>query len=118
MNEYHACSIILLFIWRSFAYYTIQERLPIILTKVIDYLSREKESIAEQYNGDVCMKMYDNNNNNFQANTNSQFCCRQLVRMSKILLQIFHIWNMKCKRTRNLHCSPVQVDLIVAGKWW
>ncbi|KAJ8708145.1 hypothetical protein PYW08_010511 [Mythimna loreyi] len=30
---------------KSFAYYSLKERLPVILTKIIDYLSREKEKI-------------------------------------------------------------------------
>lgn len=34
---------------RSFAYITIKDRLPVILTKIIDTLSRNKESIAEKY---------------------------------------------------------------------
>jgi len=33
----------------SFAYATVKDRLPVILTKVIDLLCREKESIAHQY---------------------------------------------------------------------
>ncbi|CAK9826417.1 Damage-control phosphatase ARMT1 [Anthophora retusa] len=34
---------------RSFAYITIKDRLPVILTKIIDTLSRNKENIAEKY---------------------------------------------------------------------
>ncbi|XP_054283680.1 damage-control phosphatase ARMT1-like isoform X1 [Macrosteles quadrilineatus] len=34
---------------RSFAYVTVKDRLPVILTKVIDGLSRDKESIAAVY---------------------------------------------------------------------
>nr|XP_012136837.1 PREDICTED: UPF0364 protein C6orf211 homolog isoform X2 [Megachile rotundata] len=34
---------------RSFAYITIKDRLPVILTKIIDTLSRNKESIAQKY---------------------------------------------------------------------
>ncbi|OAD53528.1 Venom protein 2 [Eufriesea mexicana] len=34
---------------RSFAYITIKDRLPIILTKIIDTLSRNKEDIAQKY---------------------------------------------------------------------
>lgn len=34
---------------RSFAYITIKDRLPVILTKIIDTLSRNKEDIAEKY---------------------------------------------------------------------
>lgn len=40
-------------IHRSFAYYTIQERLPIILTKVIDQTTRDKDEIADLFNGEV-----------------------------------------------------------------
>lgn len=38
---------------RSFAYYTIQERLPIILTKVVDQTTRDKDEIAELFNEEV-----------------------------------------------------------------
>ena len=38
--------------FRSFAYKTISERMPVILTKVIDLLHREKADIGKQY-GDV-----------------------------------------------------------------
>lgn len=34
---------------RSFAYITLKDRLPVILTKIIDTLSRSKESIAQRY---------------------------------------------------------------------
>ncbi|KAG7206725.1 hypothetical protein KM043_000650 [Ampulex compressa] len=34
---------------RSFAYVTIKDRLPVILTKVIDSLSRNKENMVQQY---------------------------------------------------------------------
>ncbi|XP_053974631.1 damage-control phosphatase ARMT1-like isoform X2 [Hylaeus anthracinus] len=34
---------------RSFAYITIKDRLPIILTKIIDTLSRDKDNIARKY---------------------------------------------------------------------
>ncbi|KAJ8679706.1 hypothetical protein QAD02_015493 [Eretmocerus hayati] len=34
---------------RSFAYTTLKDRLPVILTQIIDTLSRTKESIAEKY---------------------------------------------------------------------
>lgn len=37
---------------QSFAYYTIQERLPIILTKLIDQLTRERDDLATQYEGE------------------------------------------------------------------
>lgn len=39
--------------YRSFAYYTIQERLPIILTKVIDQTTRDKDEIADIFKGEV-----------------------------------------------------------------
>lgn len=32
---------------RSFAFYTVKERLPIILTKIIDHLVRDKEKIVK-----------------------------------------------------------------------
>lgn len=38
---------------RSFAYYTIQERLPIIVTKIIDQITRDKDEIAEAFKGEV-----------------------------------------------------------------
>ncbi|XP_044730173.1 damage-control phosphatase ARMT1-like [Chrysoperla carnea] len=38
---------------RSFAHYTIKERLPVILTKIIDYLVREKEEISKEYQTDI-----------------------------------------------------------------
>ncbi|XP_043593471.1 damage-control phosphatase ARMT1-like [Bombus pyrosoma] len=38
---------------RSFAYITIKDRLPVILTKIIDTLSRNKENIAEIYGEDA-----------------------------------------------------------------
>lgn len=34
---------------KSFAYYTLRERLPVILTQVLDNLSRDKDEIAQQY---------------------------------------------------------------------
>lgn len=37
------------FICRSFAFITIKDRLPVILTQIIDTLSREKENIGQQY---------------------------------------------------------------------
>lgn len=37
------------FDFRGFAYTTIKDRLPVILTKVIDGLSRDKESITQEY---------------------------------------------------------------------
>lgn len=39
--------------FRSFAYYTVQERLPIILTKIIDQTTRDKDELAEQFGGEV-----------------------------------------------------------------
>lgn len=33
--------------YRSFGYYTIRERLPIILTQIQDYLSKEKDILAD-----------------------------------------------------------------------
>lgn len=41
--------------YRSFAYYTLRERLPVILTQVVDNLSRDKDEIAEKF-GDVSQK--------------------------------------------------------------
>lgn len=38
---------------RSFAYYTIQERLPVIITKIIDQISRDKDELAEIFGGEV-----------------------------------------------------------------
>ncbi|XP_055902584.1 damage-control phosphatase ARMT1-like [Eupeodes corollae] len=38
---------------RSFAYYTLRERLPVILTQVLDNLSRDKDEIAEKYGNEV-----------------------------------------------------------------
>ena len=35
--------------YRSFAYITLKDRLPVILTKIIDTLSRNKEDIVEKY---------------------------------------------------------------------
>lgn len=40
------------FCCRSFAYYTIRERLPVILTQIVDQLSRDKDLIAAEYDGD------------------------------------------------------------------
>uniref|UniRef100_A0A1I8PET3 Sugar phosphate phosphatase n=2 Tax=Stomoxys calcitrans TaxID=35570 RepID=A0A1I8PET3_STOCA len=37
---------------RSFAYYTLRERLPVILTNIIDSLTKEKDEIAEKYEGE------------------------------------------------------------------
>lgn len=34
---------------RSFAYVTLKDRLPVILTKIIDTFSRDKENIIEKY---------------------------------------------------------------------
>jgi len=40
------------YLFRSFAYSTIKDRLPVIIAKVVDYLCRDKLKIAEQF-GDV-----------------------------------------------------------------
>lgn len=45
--------------YRSFAYYTIQERLPIILTKIIDQITRDKDEIAESFEGEVIEENID-----------------------------------------------------------
>lgn len=37
------------FFYRSFAYVTLKDRLPVILTKIIDTFSRNKENIIEKY---------------------------------------------------------------------
>lgn len=37
---------------KSFAYYTIQERLPIIITKIIDQMTRDKDELMEYFNGE------------------------------------------------------------------
>lgn len=37
---------------RSFAYYTIQERLPIIITKILDQVTRDKDEIGGMFNGE------------------------------------------------------------------
>ncbi|XP_066592897.1 damage-control phosphatase ARMT1-like isoform X2 [Prorops nasuta] len=44
---------------KSFAYVTIKDRLPIILTKVIDTLSRNKESIVATYGLDAANEIKD-----------------------------------------------------------
>lgn len=44
--------LIRLFLFRSFAYYTIRERLPVILTQIVDQLSRHKDQIASDYGGE------------------------------------------------------------------
>lgn len=36
--------------FRGFAFKTINQRLPVILTKIIDQLSRDKKEISESYN--------------------------------------------------------------------
>lgn len=41
--------------FRSFAYHTVQERLPIILTKIIDQTTRDREELAELYDGEVIL---------------------------------------------------------------
>lgn len=47
---------------RSFAYYTIRERLPVILTQVIDQLSRDKDEIAAKYDdAEVCIYLLFSN---------------------------------------------------------
>ncbi|KAL1518126.1 hypothetical protein ABEB36_001798 [Hypothenemus hampei] len=38
---------------RSFAYHTVKNRMPIILTQLIDMLSRNKEMITQQFGGDA-----------------------------------------------------------------
>ncbi|XP_075168029.1 damage-control phosphatase ARMT1-like [Haematobia irritans] len=37
---------------RSFAYYTMRERLPVILTNIIDSLTKDKDDIAQKYEGE------------------------------------------------------------------
>lgn len=39
---------------RSFAYYTISERLPVILTQVVDQLSKDKDVIVAAIGTEVC----------------------------------------------------------------
>lgn len=41
------------FTYRSFAYYTVRERLPVILTKVLDQLSQDRDEIAADLNNQV-----------------------------------------------------------------
>lgn len=36
-------------IFRTFAFYTVKDRLPVILTKVVDHLARSKEELVQQY---------------------------------------------------------------------
>lgn len=48
-------------IYRSFAYYTITERLPIIVTKIVDQTTRDKDVIAELFNGEVHLKLLNYN---------------------------------------------------------
>lgn len=45
------------FFYRSFAYVTLKDRLPVILTKIIDTFSRDKENIIEKY-GEVKKHLY------------------------------------------------------------
>lgn len=37
------------YFYRSFAFHTVKERMPVIITKLIDSLVREKENLAKQY---------------------------------------------------------------------
>lgn len=37
------------FIYRSFAFKTVKDRLPIILTRLIDHLVRDKDYIAQNF---------------------------------------------------------------------
>lgn len=41
--------ISLMFLYRSFAYLTVKDRLPTILTKVIDTIHRNKNKFFEEY---------------------------------------------------------------------
>lgn len=43
------CLLTFTFFYRSFAYVTLKDRLPVILTKIIDTFSRNKENIIEKY---------------------------------------------------------------------
>lgn len=50
MPDLHFLSFI-----RSFAYYTISERLPVILTQVVDQLSKDKDAIVADIGNEVML---------------------------------------------------------------
>jgi hypothetical protein len=43
---------------RSFAYETIKDRLPLIVTRIVDFLARHRANIAKEY-GDVSFVLKD-----------------------------------------------------------
>jgi hypothetical protein len=42
---------------RSFAYVTIKDRLPLIVTRIVDFLARHRAKISKEY-GDVSVFLY------------------------------------------------------------
>lgn len=47
-------------LYRSFAYYTVRERLPVILSSVLDQLTKDKELIVKEYGGNQVSLKYSN----------------------------------------------------------
>lgn len=121
--------------FRSFACYTIQQRLPTIITKIIDGVTRDKNELIELFGGDVI----DNNIffMNFPLNAHNNFffrlcgCCHSPIAYfrfeicihrwpnlkSKRSLLNFHSWSMNFKPTRNLKASMAKVFSITVNSF-
>lgn len=56
-NSFFTLFFLLFFFNRTFAYYTIQHRLPIILTKIIDSITRDRDELASIFDGEVILNI-------------------------------------------------------------